>query len=120
MKFNKFFDSASDGKLSCSCGCGGTVTSQLLMTALTVIRVHFNKPITITSGYRCQAYNKRVGGASKSQHLTGNAVDFQVKGVAPSEVQRYIREVWPHTFGMGKGSDFTHLDTRPERVDFSY
>ena len=33
-------------------------------------------PIIISSGYRSPAVNSAVGGARKSQHLTGEAVDF--------------------------------------------
>ena len=35
-----------------------------------------DRPISISSGYRSPAVNKAVGGAKKSQHLTGEAVDF--------------------------------------------
>ena len=37
-----------------------------------------NKPITITSGYRCKELNKAVGGVSTSQHQNGCAADFVV------------------------------------------
>jgi hypothetical protein len=30
----------------------------------------------ITSGYRCAALNKRIGGAVNSQHILGQAADF--------------------------------------------
>ena len=36
------------------------------------------KPITITSGYRCAALNKLVGGVANSYHLQGNAADIRV------------------------------------------
>ena len=37
-------------------------------------------PIIITSGYRCPQVNKLVGGANNSQHMSGCAADFHVKG----------------------------------------
>lgn len=37
-----------------------------------------SKPITITSGYRCKALNKAVGGVATSQHQNGCAADFVV------------------------------------------
>ena len=37
-----------------------------------------NKPITITSGYRCKALNRAVGGVATSQHQNGCAADFVV------------------------------------------
>ena len=32
-------------------------------------------PLTISSGYRCEYWNKHEGGAEKSQHIFGNAAD---------------------------------------------
>lgn len=37
-------------------------------------------PITISSGYRCAALNKAVGGVSNSQHMKGQAADINIKG----------------------------------------
>lgn len=37
-----------------------------------------SKPITITSGYRCKALNRAVGGVATSQHQNGCAADFVV------------------------------------------
>ena len=34
-------------------------------------------PITVANGYRCPALNRAVGGEKRSQHLLGEAVDFQ-------------------------------------------
>lgn len=36
-----------------------------------------NHPVTVSSGYRCEKLNRAIGGARKSAHLTGWAVDFQ-------------------------------------------
>ena len=38
-------------------------------------------PIIINSGYRSEAVNKAVGGASNSNHLTGCAVDIRCLGI---------------------------------------
>jgi hypothetical protein len=38
-------------------------------------------PIIINSGYRSAAVNKAVGGAQRSNHLTGCAVDIRCKGI---------------------------------------
>lgn len=54
------------------------IVKKLTYTAqqLEQVRSVLNKPITVTSGYRCPALNKLVGGAPASQHLLGEAVDF--------------------------------------------
>lgn len=53
----------------------------LCRNVLEPARLAFGSPIYITSGYRCQALNKAVGGKPTSQHLRGEAADLQVKGV---------------------------------------
>lgn len=35
-----------------------------------------NRPIRIVSGYRSPAYNRRIGGAKRSQHLYNRAADL--------------------------------------------
>lgn len=37
-----------------------------------------NKPIRVTSWYRCPTLNKAIGGSPKSAHMRGLAVDFKV------------------------------------------
>lgn len=44
------------------------------------IRDHFNIPIHISSGFRSIELNKSIGGASSSQHCTGEAMDIDMDG----------------------------------------
>lgn len=53
----------------------------LCRNVLEPARVAFCAPIHITSGYRCTALNKAVGGKPTSQHLRGEAADLQVRGM---------------------------------------
>lgn len=41
-----------------------------------------NKPIIITSGFRCYELNKAVGGVENSWHLRGCAADLRIKNQA--------------------------------------
>ena len=50
--------------------------TNLVAKTLQPLRDTYGKPITINSGYRCEALNKRVGGAKSSQHMTGQAADI--------------------------------------------
>lgn len=50
------------------------------LETLDIIRKKLGKPITITSGYRCNELNKAVGGSATSAHLSANAADLSVKG----------------------------------------
>ena len=45
-----------------------------------VRRVLGHKPILVSSGYRSPAVNRAVGGARKSAHLSGWAIDFTCPG----------------------------------------
>lgn len=47
-----------------------------VLNLLQVIRDSWNAPLIISSGYRCKELNKKVGGASNSDHVYGAAVDF--------------------------------------------
>ena len=49
--------------------------------------INTDAPIIITSGYRSQELNKKVGGSPTSNHLTGCAVDIRVYGV--EQAMRY-------------------------------
>lgn len=54
--------------------------NKLVENVLDPLREKYGKPIMVSSGYRCEKLNKAVGGAAKSQHLTGKAVDICVAG----------------------------------------
>ena len=48
----------------------------LVDNVLDPLREAYGKPITVTSGYRCPALNKAVGGSATSQHISGQAADI--------------------------------------------
>ena len=48
----------------------------LVDNILDPLREAYGKPIRVNSGYRSPALNKAVGGASSSQHMTGQAADI--------------------------------------------
>lgn len=54
-----------------------------LAERLEQVRSIFDKPIIVTSGYRCPELNAAVGGAKNSAHMTGRAADFTVLGYGP-------------------------------------
>lgn len=49
----------------------------LCVNVLQPVRDLVGIPIDISSGYRCERLNKAVGGAVRSQHLTGEAADIK-------------------------------------------
>lgn len=48
----------------------------LVDNVLDPLRKSYGKPIIISSGYRCEALNKAVGGAPTSEHRLGMAADI--------------------------------------------
>lgn len=83
-----------------------------LVDILQKIRDHFGKPVTINSGYRTVSYNKKIGGATYSQHCYGTAADIKVSGVKPKDVAAYVETLMPNCGGIGIYKNFTHVDVR--------
>ena len=79
------------------------------------IRDHFKVPVTINSAYRTESYNKKVGGASKSYHMKGQAFDIVVKGISTKDVASYAETLLNNTGGIGVYSNFIHIDSRKEK-----
>lgn len=87
--------------------------------AVIIIRPH--------GGYRPDPLNAKVGGASGSQHRTGNAADFYVQLPDKTRVDAPTLAVWTETFmdelgyrggvGMYKAThDYIHVDARGKNV----
>lgn len=83
-----------------------------LVAILQQIRDHFGKAVTITSAYRTASHNKKVSGATYSQHLYGTAADIKVSGVAASAVADYAEALLTTSGGVGRYSTWTHVDVR--------
>lgn len=58
----------------------------LIINVLQPLRNYIQKPIIITSGYRCPELNKTVGGVSNSQHVNGQACDLIIKGMTIEQI----------------------------------
>lgn len=93
--------------------CSKTPIDIELIGYVQVFRNHFNKPVAINSGYRCQKHNKKVGGTQNSRHTQGMAADIVVKGVKPIEVARFAELIGIR--GIGLYSSFVHIDTRTSK-----
>jgi len=55
------------------------------------VRAKFG-PVTINSSYRAPLVNKAVGGSKTSQHVNGQAIDFEVKGVDNKKVADWVAD----------------------------
>lgn len=61
-----------------------------LADTLDGIREAWGSGIRVTSGYRCPAINKAVGGASNSSHLKGNAADLQPLNGRQTDFNKFV------------------------------
>lgn len=99
-------------EFACKCGCDFSTPDPELLGVLEIVRTHFGKPVTINSACRCIIHNIDVGGSANSTHMQGIAADIVVKGVSPSDVHKYLSDLYPGRYGLGKYNGFTHIDVR--------
>jgi zinc D-Ala-D-Ala carboxypeptidase len=68
------------------------ITNLILLckNILQPIRNHFNKVVSVSSGYRSAELCERIGSSSKSQHTRGEAADFEVFGLSNKDVSDWI------------------------------
>lgn len=107
----------------CRDGSNTVFVDSDLVTLLQKIRDHFNRPVTITSGYRTLSHNKAVGGSPNSQHLYGMAADIQVADTPPEFVAQYAESLLSGTGGVGlypkkkgRAKGWVHVDVRKSRA----
>jgi zinc D-Ala-D-Ala carboxypeptidase len=80
------------------------------------IRANFRQPIRISSGYRSQSLNAAIGGATNSQHSTGEAIDIDMEGtkITNKEIFNFIKEKLNfdqliYEFGNNTEPDWVHV-----------
>ena len=66
-------------EFQCSCGCGQQSVDTELAEKLQLIRDKVDRPLKITSGYRCITHNAAVGGSQNSKHRYGMAADWRTE-----------------------------------------
>ncbi len=113
----------------------GTVklTAEAILHAqcLEEFRQWYGRPMPVNAWFRTAAYNKKVGGNTKSSHLRGCATDWGLPGVSKDDFIRYAKkwkeickahgivgEAGLYTWGIHLGSsvryskEFYHWDSR--------
>lgn len=118
----------SKSEFDCKCGCeiphDVYVNIVKLANQLQHFRDIINKPITINSGYRCEAHNKKIGGVKYSQHVLGKAADIVVQDLDPVFVIGFIdTEIQNGDMlqgGLGLYNTFVHYDIRGKRARWDF
>lgn len=106
-------------EFACKDGSDTILISKELVDLLERIRMHFNKPVTVTSGYRTSAYDKKVGGSGKGYHTKGMAADIMVSNVDPAVVALYAQSLLDDAGGVECGcypsGGYVHIDVRTSK-----
>ena len=105
-------DNFNRKEFACRCPCGRDTVDSELVKVLEEVRVHFGKPIMISSGHRCHIHNAAIGGSTGSQHLYGRAADFSIEGVTPIDIAKFIDSKYEFKYGLGIYASWIHIDTR--------
>lgn len=103
-------------EFACKDGSDNILIDEKLVRILQAAREKFGKALTISSGYRTAAHNKKVGGASSSYHTKGQAADITISGVDNKELAKYFEAQGVAGIGLYNYSGgFVHVDTRTTR-----
>mgnify|MGYP002801628048 FL=1 len=120
-------------EFKCPCGkCNGygNGIATTLVETLQELRNKYGK-LQITSGYRCVAHNKAVGGSTNSKHTKGQAADFYLDGfnnqsnrvnmVNELKKTKYYNYSYTNVNGNHPNmGNVVHLDTKLEDTDDAY
>ena len=66
--------------------------SDLTQKILEPLRIAWGSPIKCTSGFRCDALNRAVGGVSTSAHRLGYAADLQPTNGKIDEFGKFVKD----------------------------
>lgn len=106
----------SESELTCKCGCGLNAATPELLELIEACRAILNTPMVVRSATRCEKHNTASGGVKNSKHVSGNALDFYVTGLAPAVVFKVLKS-WheagrlPQLGGIGLYDWGVHVDT---------
>ena len=113
----KLSDHFNSNEVDCKCSeCSETLIDSELIVRLERMRT-LTGPLSITSGYRCQAYQdalRKAGfetAAGVSQHTLGRAADVLNGVMLGAELEHCARKVGFECVGVGR--TWVHVDLRP-------
>ncbi len=122
MNFNEIPELAIEGaenfgihEVKCKGGCEHAWVRPKLVWMLQKARDHAGVPFNITSWHRCVYHNKHIGGAKKSSHLEGWAVDILL---TKNKLYNYLILQSLITAGFPRikvRPDHIHVDIDPEK-----
>jgi len=105
----------TEWELACKCGCGRSEMDQNFMWRLEQVRTAYDRPMRVSSAFRCPDHNARVSSTGRDgPHTTGKAIDILVLGSSARELLALILEFEFTGIGLNqKGAyerRFIHMD----------
>ena len=73
-------------------------------------RAHFGGAGDVISGLRCPVHNSNCGGAQKSRHMTGKAIDLRIRGVSGESLLAYVKAQPEIRYAYQINETNVHLD----------
>lgn len=98
-------------EFACPC-CGMVLVQPDLVEKLEGLRRLAGGPVVVTSGYRCPAHNKVVGGVENSYHTQGMAADVSVDAISPQQLAAMAEQAGFDGIGVYPEQGFVHVDLR--------
>lgn len=103
----------TEDEFRCSCGCGRADMKAPFMNRLQLLRSACGFAFPVTSGFRCEEYDKLIGGAGV--HPLGEAGDLNLWGGKINIIVSHLSRLGINRFGLSQTGDykkrFIHLDT---------
>ena len=101
-------------EFACPC-CKKVMLHPRLLANLVELRKILERPVVVTSGYRCPKYNQEVGGVISSYHCIGLAADAMVKDIDLLVLLEVCENLDFNGIGFYENKGFLHLDVRPTK-----
>jgi Peptidase M15. len=110
-------------EVQCICGCGVSWVNPRLIEKLQHVRDVLGKPITITSGVRCESFNSSIKGSLVSSHMPdADGMGLAVDIACTSSKTRYelvdVAIKFFRRIGIAgeHSGNFIHLDVDPNKM----
>ena len=107
-------DSFRVREFACHDGSDTVKVDTDLVKQLQRIRNWAGASVIVSSGYRTVSWNRTIGGAEKSRHLSGMAADIYIKDRKKTitEISRFAEAIGCTGIERNEDSSYVHIDTR--------